>query len=248
MKTATRGVCLALPFGLVDPFEMGLDEVRIGDVLHCLPALARFNGYTRKHYSVAQHSVIVARLAAVDHGRTHPVTRAALIHDAAETYTGDLVVPFKQRMPQYQELEEEIDAKVWAAFGLPFDTDREGGLVQQVKRYDRMACILECQRLLFYEHSSPEMRRIIPGEWNQQIGSAHLEAAAPLMKFMSQKRARCLLRKEFTAHGFGKTWCIHGEILEGWRREHPFKRVFSRGLRAFASTFEAREPKQYELS
>lgn len=195
---------LALPSGRVDPFDMTPADVKLRDILHCLPEQARFNGYTRKHYSVAQHSVLVARLAAVDHGDSSPITRAALIHDAVETYTGDVVLPLKRRMPEFLELEGEVEPHIWRAFGLQY-TRGPFGLVEQVKRYDRMACTLECQQLLFY----------MPEEWvSLEIGLPFRRAAKPLMRFMSPEKARRLLKKEFKRLDLEGSWAPIPTLFE----------------------------------
>lgn len=199
---------LALPFGPVDPFEMGIGDVKIGDVLHCLPEQCRFNGYTKQHYSVAQHSVLVSRLAAVDHEDYLPLLRAALIHDMVEAYTGDVVMPLKRRMPEFEHLEAQVDRVVWEAFGLPW-----GDLFirDKVRFYDRLACKLECQNLLFY----------VPEGMVGPIEERYREAAADLLTFIPPSRARHLMMRELRSLGFGDTWCPAGPIQEGWRQMGP---------------------------
>lgn len=59
------------------------------DIAHALSRLCRFNGHTRAHYSVAQHSLIVASLVPVEH------QLVALLHDAPEAYIGDMTRPLK---------------------------------------------------------------------------------------------------------------------------------------------------------
>jgi hypothetical protein len=72
------------------------------DIAHALAHICRFGGHTRKFYSVAQHSCIVADLVPEEH------KLAALLHDATEAYCGDMVRPLKLAMPDYQVIEEGI--------------------------------------------------------------------------------------------------------------------------------------------
>jgi hypothetical protein len=82
------------------------------DIAHALSHLARFNGHTHRHYSVAEHSINVARLVGPS------AARLALLHDAAEAYTGDIVTPLKRLIPGFREIEERITAVINERFGL----------------------------------------------------------------------------------------------------------------------------------
>jgi hypothetical protein len=85
------------------------------DIAHALSHICRFGGHTRKFYSVAQHSCIVADLVPDEH------KLAALLHDATEAYCGDMVRPLKLAMPAYRDTEERI----WQAVCQRFWIDPE---------------------------------------------------------------------------------------------------------------------------
>ena len=114
------------------------------DIAHALSRLCRFNGHTRAHYSVAQHSLIVASLVPVEH------QLVALLHDATEAYIGDMTRPLKAVMPEYQYVENQIWLAVCERFDIQID------LPGCVKQADMVALATE-RRDLMPEH---------PGEWD----------------------------------------------------------------------------------
>lgn len=77
--------------------------VHIEDVAQALSRIPRFNGHTTQAYTVGEHSIRVG-MRALYWARSdgHPeetvieIARCALLHDAAEAYTGDIVNPLKQ--------------------------------------------------------------------------------------------------------------------------------------------------------
>lgn len=114
------------------------------DIAHALSRLCRFNGHTRAHYSVAQHSLIVASLVPTEH------QLVALMHDATEAYIGDMTRPLKAVMPEYQYVENQIWLAVCERFDIQID------LPACVKQADMVALATE-RRDLMPEH---------PGEWD----------------------------------------------------------------------------------
>ena len=98
-----------------DLFEPVADMIDPRDISHSLAHLCRFNGHTREFYSVAQHSCIVAELVPEEH------KLAALLHDAAEAYLGDMTRPLKQWMPDYRGFEDVIWMRVCERFDLALD-------------------------------------------------------------------------------------------------------------------------------
>jgi 5'-deoxynucleotidase YfbR-like HD superfamily hydrolase len=66
-------------------------SVDINDIAHALANLCRFTGHC-DFYSVAQHSVHVAKLV------SPPARLLALLHDAAEAYMGDIARPWKRML------------------------------------------------------------------------------------------------------------------------------------------------------
>jgi hypothetical protein len=96
-------------FGFDNP-----DSLSINDIAHHLSMLCRWNGATKKFYSVAEHSVLVS-------GECPPeFALEGLLHDAAEAYVGDLSTPIKIQNKAYRDLENEVARLVSVKYRLAY--------------------------------------------------------------------------------------------------------------------------------
>lgn len=97
------------------PLAPRVEDIHIVDIARALSMQCRFTGHVRQFYSVAQHSIAVARHV--------PVADQlwALLHDAPEAYLIDLARPVKQQpaMAGYRRAEARLMAAVCQRFGLP---------------------------------------------------------------------------------------------------------------------------------
>lgn len=91
----------------------------IKDISHALSMTCRYNGHVRHFYSVAEHSVIVSLLMA-ELKLGDPME--GLMHDAHEAYVGDIVSPWKQRMPDFRKIEEFVETELRNYYYLPTAT------------------------------------------------------------------------------------------------------------------------------
>ena len=81
----------------VNPLDATAEDIDPADIARALSNLCRFGGHSKAFYSVAQHSAIVCDLLEQRGGATPDELMAALLHDAAEAYLGDLPHPLKHR-------------------------------------------------------------------------------------------------------------------------------------------------------
>jgi len=91
------------------------EHVDIEDIATSLSRLARFNGHTKFPYWVAVHAVDVSRLVPPS------VALEALLHDASESYMGDVISPLKG---YFKSIWVDIEHKVNAAI-LQYINERE---------------------------------------------------------------------------------------------------------------------------
>ncbi|MBA1147393.1 phosphohydrolase [Ectothiorhodospiraceae bacterium WFHF3C12] len=145
------------------PWDPRPEDIDILDIAHHLACLNRFNGALARPYSVAQHSVVVARAVPAEHQLT------GLLHDATEAYVGDMVRPVKRDLHAYQLLE----ARVWDAVAARFDLPSQ--LPECVKHADDRAAAAEAAQLYGHARAGlfgasgqlPLDVSIEPLEWHQ---------------------------------------------------------------------------------
>lgn len=99
-------------------FDLAAPEttpITIEDIAHGLSNICRFTGQISNFYSVAEHCVHCSfYVEPVEHAL------AALMHDAAEAFVGDVSRPLKALLPEYRVIEERISRMIMAQFGIPW--------------------------------------------------------------------------------------------------------------------------------
>ena len=78
------------------------------DIAHALSNLCRFNGHSRRFYSVAEHVVLGAK-ALLKCSISVEAAYRFLHHDDTEAYIGDVTRPLKKMLPDYVSLERRLN-------------------------------------------------------------------------------------------------------------------------------------------
>ena len=105
------------------PLAADISTLNIIDIAHALSNQCRFSGHTKVHYSVAEHSVRVARLLA-SWSANRETQRWGLLHDASEAYLVDLPTPLKASPvigPAYRAAEAALMAAICTRFHLTLE-------------------------------------------------------------------------------------------------------------------------------
>lgn len=97
----------------VNPRCLTVEDIQIENIAHALSNLCRFGGHSREFYSVAQHSVRVARFVAPE------LMLEGLLHDSTEAFIQDLVRPIKHDLDGYNSLEKDV----WQVIGFKYGFD-----------------------------------------------------------------------------------------------------------------------------
>lgn len=101
------------------PLDPRPEEVEIADIAHALAHQCRYAGHVRRFYSVAEHSVLLARSVSPKNALW------ALLHDASEAYLVDLPRPVKREVRGYREAEAVVMLAICARFGLTVEMPQE---------------------------------------------------------------------------------------------------------------------------
>lgn len=96
------------------PLDPRVEEIEIVDIASALSKLCRFGGHCLRFYSVAEHSVLMARSPAL----IGPYRLDALLHDGDEAYIVDMPRPTKNGMPEYRAIQDRNAEKIAARFDL----------------------------------------------------------------------------------------------------------------------------------
>ena len=132
------------------PLDPRAEEVDVEDIAHALTFKCRWGGFSKRFYSVAEHSLNVARIArqlASKDGFPDPELAGAygILHDAEEAYLPDVPRPVKAMLRGWPKIAARVQEAVHAAFHLP---PPPAEVSEYVAAADDIALILE-SRLLF---------------------------------------------------------------------------------------------------
>lgn len=132
-------------FDFEDALAGRRQPVDIKDIAWNLARINRYLGATNEPYTVAEHCLLLQEYAA-SQGRDARAQLAALVHDAAEAYTGDVTKPMKQMLgDRFRELEVAVERTIDVALeldGLLIDPPR------WVKEYDQRILLDERHHLM----------------------------------------------------------------------------------------------------
>lgn len=94
------------------PLDPRAEEVDPLDIAHSLAHQCRYGGHTSRHYSVAEHCVLVSYSVPPEDAL------AGLLHDATEAYVTDVPRPVKRHLTDYPAIEEGVWLVIAERFGV----------------------------------------------------------------------------------------------------------------------------------
>jgi hypothetical protein len=120
------------------------EEIHLMDIAHALSKNNRFTGHSMANYTVGQHSLhvydVLRRM-----GESPETCLMGLLHDGSEAYLQDIAKPFKNFLPDYQEVEEGLQNAIFQKY-LGFVPTQEQYSV--VKLVDEILLVNEIEQLM----------------------------------------------------------------------------------------------------
>jgi uncharacterized protein len=99
------------------------DMIDVVDIAAALGKLCRYGGHTRQFYSVAEHSVLLARWLE-EQGHDLLTVFSGLMHDATEGYLVDIPRPIKHVLADYKRIEDGLAMAIHDKFGVLYPLPR----------------------------------------------------------------------------------------------------------------------------
>lgn len=107
----------------VRALSLKAEDIHPRDIAQSLGFQCRYIGHVNRFYTVAEHSDIMRRALKRD-GYDLTTQRVGFLHDASETYTGDIIRPLKNALRlqgfDVKPYELHIEEVMSARFGLPW--------------------------------------------------------------------------------------------------------------------------------
>lgn len=108
--------CIRTNSGLyINVFKPTSAMICIEDIAHVLAGIPRWGGHLNRHYSVAQHCVLAAKMA-----KSKKDKKAALLHDGTEAFILDMPTPIKAKLLQYKKVENKLMGVIFETFGVEY--------------------------------------------------------------------------------------------------------------------------------
>ncbi|MGL6083885.1 MAG: HD domain-containing protein [Gammaproteobacteria bacterium] len=149
------------------------NSINIKDISIALSNINRFIGHTSRPYSVAEHTVRGFMLAMLSPNYSSTEALHYLMHDFTEAYVGDCPTPLKKMMPQFGELEDEINKAIYRRFDIPLPTEEEH---EKVKKIDALMLAIEMHELTKHNYEDFIEDR---EEFNQAVAMFNCMAVQP---------------------------------------------------------------------
>jgi uncharacterized protein len=163
---ATKHRIMLQSGSIFDLKEPETSEINIEDIAHGLAHTCRFAGQCKAFYSVAEHSVLVSKVVP-------EAGLAALLHDAAEAFVGDMTRPLKQLLPEFAKIEKKIERAIFQRFEIEWPPP------SSIKAAD-------------YSVMAAEQVTLMPPGTNEWLSAANISPANVVIRYLDPKAAKTL--------------------------------------------------------
>lgn len=161
-----------------------IEMIDIRDIAKGLAYKPHYSGFSPKFFSIAEHSLAVEQMITEIDQENYQARLEALLHDASEAYTGDMIKPLKNLLPNFVIIEKKIQAVINSNYGI---TPGTYGI--DIKPFDNR--IQEIEAMAFFTHKSDLTM------FNKMLIEKYIKYLTPDEAFETyQKKIKYLLEKK----------------------------------------------------
>lgn len=145
----SSGIIETASGAFLDIMNPKAEDVSMDDIDFALRRIYRFGGHA--NYTVLQHSLSVFEICYTlyNENPSHQLRLAALLHDAAEAYIGDIPTPIKNLIPGIEDIEINILKAIYEHLGLSWEDAQPSSIEMDVLKYaDAIALVEEARVFL----------------------------------------------------------------------------------------------------
>lgn len=165
---------------MVDLANPDPTTLHLADIAWGLGRQPRYNGHMVFDHTVAHHSIIMSHFVSEEYAME------ALLHDAAESYYGDIVWPVKHMFPEIAEKEAELSALIMRKFAPDVANTRNIKVGDGEYKYVMSPAVAAADASMFYmerysfgDKELGEFDQDIMNAWSAAIEDAEDLWAAP---------------------------------------------------------------------
>lgn len=140
-------------FNILNPtFEMIHPE----DIIRGLAHKPHYSGFSPQFFSIAEHSLLVCEFYEMCNPYDYKGQLQALLHDASEAYTGDMIKPIKNLLPNFVMIENIIQSTIYAKYSINPDERK-----LEVKRLDNRIQDIEADAFYHYDYLEVNKQNVV---------------------------------------------------------------------------------------
>jgi len=129
-------------------YNLTKEDIDLDDILQSISRISRFLGHSSRAYSVGEHTLIGLIIAEeMNYSARHKMYW--LVHDFTEAYVGDCPTPLKKIIPDFRNIEAQVEGAVMDHFGLEPMTAND---YDAIKRIDRTMLVMEMRDLTLHTY------------------------------------------------------------------------------------------------
>lgn len=142
-----------IKFNILNPtFDMISPE----DIIRGLAHKTYYSGFSPRFFSIAEHSLLVCEFYEMCNPDDYIGQLQALIHDASEAYTGDMIKPIKNLLPNFVLIENKIQSTIYQKYNIDSEVRKA-----KVKEIDNRIQDIEADAFYHYDLLNDRSKNIV---------------------------------------------------------------------------------------